>query len=168
MNRFPPLINELEIAEGKTYSEKELIRLWKLNFSKHMGKDGKYAIKLDHGDILSTPEWESIKSFNEGKFDFATMGKLLTQLCPDLPHWKPGKMVRSWNDQRKIDYQWAHEIDYRPPVSSKRDKWDHQDSSRDKFSDHELPKSSGNPGNSKKHKTGRDRDKKKPRHERSK
>ena len=167
MNRFPPLINELEIAEGKTYSEKELNKLWKLNFSKHMSKDEKHAIKLDHGDILSTPEWESIKSFNEGKFDFATMGKLLTQLCPDFPHWKPGKMVKSWNDQRKIDYQWAHDIDYRPPVSSKRDKRD-QDSSRDKSSDHEAPKSSGNPGSSKKHKTGRDRDKKKSRHDRSK
>ena len=70
MNRFPPLINELEIAEGITYSNKELIKLWKLNFSKHMSKDEKHTIKLDHGDILSSIEWNSIKLFHGGSSIF--------------------------------------------------------------------------------------------------
>jgi len=169
MNRFPPLINELEIAEGVTYSNKEIIKLWKLNFSKHMSKDEKHAIKLDHGDILSSIEWDSIKRFHEGEFDFSIMGKLLTQLCPDFPHWKPGKMVKSWNSQRKIDYQWDHEIDYRPPASSKSDKRDREDFSEEKSTHHGDSASSGKPREkTKKHKTGTDRGKKTSRHERSK
>ena len=82
MNRFPPLINEIEIAEGTTYSDKEIIKLWKFNFSKHMSKDEKHAIKLDHGDILSSIEWESIKLFHEGEFDFSTMGKVALAIFP--------------------------------------------------------------------------------------
>ena len=159
MNRFPPLINELEIAAGVTYSEKELIKLWKLNFSKHMSKDEKHAIKLDHGDILSSLDWDMIKHFSEGKFDFSVMGQLLTQLCPDFAHWKPGKMVKSWNDQRKIDYQWDHEIDYRPPVSSKRDKRGREDFSEEKSTDQSSSSHPGKSRDAKKRKEGKDRGK---------
>jgi hypothetical protein len=121
LNRFPPLVNELEAAMGSTHSEGELIALWKLNFVKHMNKNEKHSIKIDHAEYLTTMEWGTIKHFSEGKFEFNSMNKLLTQICVGLPKWKPSGEVRSWNDQRKDELEWDHEIDYRAPASVKKD-----------------------------------------------
>ena len=46
LHRFPPLINELAMASGKTFSEKELTELWKLNFAKHINAKEATTIKV--------------------------------------------------------------------------------------------------------------------------
>ena len=157
LNRFPPLVNELEAAMGTTHSESEIIALWKLNFVKHMNKNEKHSIKIDHADYLTTTEWESIKNFSEGDFEFISMNKLLTQICVGLPKWKPSGEVRSWNDQRKDELEWDHEIDYRAPASFKKDgdqerrqdKSEHYDSKNGSHRDR-----SGKPRENKKRKFG--------------
>ena len=102
-----------------------------------MNKNEKQSIKIDHADHIPNTEWSSIMKFSEGKFDFAIMSKLLTQICVSLPKWKPDSSVRQWNDQRKVDFQWDHEIDYRPPTLIKdgskrgRDSYDNEKSKND-------------------------------------
>jgi hypothetical protein len=129
MNRFPAIINELEAAVGKTYTQAELVDLWKLNFSKHMNKTERQSIKIDHADFISTVEWDLISKFSEGIFDFAIMNKLLTHLCATFPKWKADLQVRQWNDQKRKDLQWEHEVDYRPPhTSTDKDPLDQDDS----------------------------------------
>jgi hypothetical protein len=118
LNRFSPLINELESATGKVFDQAELVQLWQFNFVKHMNKNEKQTIKIDHADFLTNTEWSAIKHFGEGKFDFSVMNKLLTRIGSTLGKWKAGPEVREWNDQRKIDFQWDHEIDYNPPIRS--------------------------------------------------
>jgi hypothetical protein len=116
LNRFPALVNELEAAIGTTYPTNLLTNLWKLNFVKHMNRTEKQSIKIDHADYLTSAEWALIENFNEGIFDFAVMNKLLTQLCTTLQKWKADHQVRQWNDQRKKDFDWDHEVDYRAPA----------------------------------------------------
>jgi hypothetical protein len=127
LNRFPALVNELEAAIGTPFQEEELTKLWKLNFSKHMNKTEKQAIKIDHADYVNPTEWASIKNFNKGIFDFAAMNKMLTQLCTTLVKWRPDPQVRQWNDQRKKDFSWDHEVEYNAEDIRKNTKRDYPD-----------------------------------------
>ncbi len=57
LNRFPPLVNELEAAVGTPFQTTELVKLWQLNFVKHMNKQEKQTIKIDHAEYLTQIEW---------------------------------------------------------------------------------------------------------------
>ena len=163
LNRFPPLINELEAAMGKPFDASELTNLWRLNFIKHMNRAEKQAIKLDHGEYITSTEWTNIIKFNDGVFNFATMSKLLTKICHTLPRWKADQQVRSWNDQRKRDLQWDHEISYQAPESSSK-KEDRHDSAESRSG---KPKSHEKQGRSKKRDRKPDRGREPPAHRRT-
>ena len=47
------------------------------------------------------------------------MNKALTQMTQILPKtWVPDQLVRDWNDRKKSDPLWDHEIDYNPPANT--------------------------------------------------
>ena len=47
------------------------------------------------------------------------MNKALTQMTPILPKtWVPDQLVRDWNDRKKSELLWDHEIDYNPPANA--------------------------------------------------
>jgi hypothetical protein len=122
LHRFPPLVNELELASKKTFNTLELKELWKLNFAKHINAKEATLIKVHHGDHINTTEWNAIQDFGKGVFNFEAMSKLATQMATSLPQWwKPDFNVNEWNDQKLSDLQWDHPVSHVPP-SRKRKK----------------------------------------------
>ena len=117
IHRFPPVINELALASGKTFSESELKDLWKLNFVRHINIKESSLIKIHHDDYVDPTEWASIKDYNKGTFNFEAMNKLFTQMSGTLPKmWKPDNLVKEWNEQKRKDLSWDHEVfSTRPP-----------------------------------------------------
>ena len=91
-----PLINELTMASGQTFSEPELTKLWKLNFAKHINAKEATVIKVHHSDYINSTEWAAIQEFGKGIFDFNAINKLFTQMGTTLPErWKPDNEVKS-------------------------------------------------------------------------